>query len=111
MQEKFVQDDVEQNTKEAVHTSMDEAEFKRQLRQRGEEYAEYEKMVGFYAKRIRNVQGMLRGSMVMAFRAGVISMLDLLDNKAREARYKRDLALAAKQDFLGESSTPKEKGI
>lgn len=86
--------------KPTTETAMNEEEFKKQLKFRGEEYAEFEKMVQLYALRIKNVQEILRGSMIMAFRAGVISVIDMLDTKAKAKRYERDLVTAAKKDFL-----------
>lgn len=89
------------SNKPTTETAMTEAEFKQQLKLRGEEYTEYEKMVQLYAVRIKNIQGILRGSMIMAFRAGVISMIDLLDTKAKTIRYERDMKNAVTKDYLG----------
>lgn len=110
--------------KPQTELSMTEAEFKTQLKLRGEEYKEYENMIQAYLRRIRSVPGMLKGPMVMSFRAGVISMLDLLDNKAKLSRYERDLKKLVSsafrqepvkpvfndQEILGELQNLKEKG-
>lgn len=81
---------------------MNQKEFQRQTNARGQELRELEELVTNYSKQIKNVQTMLKGSMVMSFRQGVATCLDYLDNKAKEARLKRDLTESVKQDFLGD---------
>lgn len=84
--------------------AMNLEKFKLELKMRGEEYQEYEdQLVGLYARKIGNVQNMLRGPMIMAYRTAIIDLIDHLDQKVKAKRYERDLAIAAKQDFLGES--------
>lgn len=79
---------------------MNQQEFKDQVRVRGEELKELEGLVQNYGKQIKNVQPLLRGSMIMSFRAGLAACLDHLDNKAKQIKYERELHKAVSNDFL-----------
>lgn len=81
---------------------MTQQEFKDQMRVRGEELKELEDLVSRYGTNLQkgNVQQLLRGNMVMSFRAGVAACLDHLDNKAKQMAYERDLHKAVSNDFL-----------
>jgi hypothetical protein len=81
---------------------MDKAEFAIQSKSRGEELRELENLVHNYAHKIKGVQAILKGSKIISFREGVIACLQYLDQKAVNAKHKRDLEKAMINDFLGE---------
>lgn len=63
---------------------MNKDEFAKQLNARKDEIKELEDLVQRYANKIKSSQPYLAGSMVIAYRSGIIDLLDYLDTKAKE---------------------------
>lgn len=69
---------------------MNKQEFKDQLRARQDEIKEMEQLVYEYGQSIKNLSGLLRGSMITAYRNGIVDLLDMLDQKAIAIKKAKD---------------------
>jgi hypothetical protein len=69
---------------------MNKDEFSQQLKARQDEITEMESMVQDYAYSIKHNQAMIKASMIIAYRKGVIDMLDYLDKKAIASKKAKD---------------------
>lgn len=69
---------------------MNKQEFSDQLRARTGEIKEMEGMVQDYANSIRHLQSIVKASMVIAYRKGLIDLLDYLDKKAIAMKKAKD---------------------
>ena len=70
---------------------MTKEEFADQLKARKEEIKEMEGLVQNYAYSIKHVQGMVKASMIISYRKGIIDLLEMLDQKAIKVKQARDL--------------------
>lgn len=69
---------------------MNKKEFAEQLKARKSEIEEMEGLVSNYASAL-HVQPMIKGSMIIAYRKGIIDLLEMLDQKAIKVKQARDL--------------------
>lgn len=80
---------------------MNKQEFQDQLRARTNEIQEMEDLVQDYSRTIKHLSGMLKASMIVAYRKGIVDLLGMLDHKAIKKKQERDAVNKLTQDTRG----------
>lgn len=80
---------------------MNKQDFRDQVNARGQELKELEDLTEKFAAQLKQVQPLMRGSMIASFRAGVAACLNYLDDKAKNIHFEKQLQEKMKSDFLG----------
>lgn len=80
---------------------MTKEEFADQLKARRSEIEEMEQLVQDYAYSIKHLQALSKSSMIIAYRKGIIDLLDMLDKKAIKIKQAKDLTNKFLNDARG----------